>query len=262
MQRILSAAGLLALVVGVVWLLPPLATLLLVQGILLLAYREYAAMAASGGARMAHGPTAAALLGVVAVFALAPAMLPLVLLAVLLGGAVVQLARWPQQQMLAPVAAAAFAVLYLALPLAALAVIRAAHGREALLLLLATLVVSDTAQYYGGRWLGRRPLAPAVSPGKTVEGALFGLAAAPLLLWTVGAWGLADMPAAARALLGVLLALFGIAGDLFESTLKRDAGMKDSSSVIPGHGGVLDRIDALLFAAPVYYLVLELELIR
>ena len=257
MQRIVSAVALLALVLGVVWLLPPLATLLVVEAVLLLAYREYAAIAASSGARMAHGPTAAALLGAAAVFGLAPSMLPALLLATMVGGAIVQLARWPQQRMLAPVGGAAFAVLYLALPLASLAVVRAAHGREALLLLVATLAVSDTAQYYGGRWLGRRPLAPAISPGKTVEGALFGLAAAPLLLWTAGAWGLPDVPPAARALLGVLLALFGIAGDLFESTLKRDAGVKDSSSAIPGHGGVLDRIDALLFAAPVYYIVLE-----
>jgi len=65
------------------------------------------------------------------------------------------------------------------------------------------------------------------------------------------------MPAALRALLGVGVVTLGIAGDLFESMLKRSAGLKDSSNLIPGHGGVLDRIDALLFAAPIYYVVLK-----
>ena len=73
----------------------------------------------------------------------------------------------------------------------------------------------------------------------------------------VGAWWLPDMPAPFRAVLGVTIVALGIAGDLFESMLKRSAGVKDSSALIPGHGGVLDRIDALLFAAPVYYIVLS-----
>ena len=77
------------------------------------------------------------------------------------------------------------------------------------------------------------------------------------MLSRVGTWWLPDVPAPFRALLGATVVLLGIAGDLFESMLKRSAGVKDSSSLIPGHGGVLDRIDSLLFAAPVYYLVLK-----
>ena len=255
-QRVLSAAALLPVVVGVIWLLPPLATLVLVEAALLVAFLEYAEIAARADIRMPRAPTAAAVLGTAAVFSLAPAMLPAVLMAAAIGAAALQLSRWPREQTLAPAAAAAFAVLYLALPLGALAVVRFTHGREALLLLLVTLAASDTAQYYGGRWLGRRALAPAVSPGKTLEGALFGVAAAALVMWGAGGWWLADLPAAGRVLLGVLLALFGIAGDLFESTLKRAVGIKDASRIIPGHGGVLDRIDGWLFAAPAYYIVL------
>jgi phosphatidate cytidylyltransferase len=73
----------------------------------------------------------------------------------------------------------------------------------------------------------------------------------------MGTWWAAGIPVALRAMLGVAVVALGIAGDLFESMLKRSAGVKDSSSLIPGHGGVLDRIDALLFAAPVYYVFLK-----
>src|SRR4030095_10189089 len=111
----------------------------------------------------------------------------------------------------------------------------------------------DAAQYYTGGALGRRLLAPAISPKKTVEGAIGGFVFGALLLAAAGAWWLPRFPIGFRALLGVALFALGIAGDLFESMLKRSAGVKDSSALIPGHGGVLDRIDALLFAAPVYY---------
>ena len=134
------------------------------------------------------------------------------------------------------------------------------RGREALFLLLLTVMVSDTAQYYTGRAFGRRLLAPAISPKKTIEGAIGGFVFGALLLAVVGAWWLPAMPVALRALLGVALVALGIAGDLFESMLKRSAGVKDSSTLIPGHGGVLDRIDALLFAAPVYYIVLKMRI--
>ena len=118
-------------------------------------------------------------------------------------------------------------------------------------------MVSDIAQYYTGRLAGRRPLAPTISPRKTVEGALGGLVFGALVLAIVGAWWLPRVPIALRALVGVTIVALGITGDLFESMLKRSAGVKDSSALIPGHGGVLDRIDALLFAAPVYYIVLQ-----
>ena len=135
--------------------------------------------------------------------------------------------------------------------------IRETRGRDALFLLMLTVVVSDTAQYYSGRAFGRRPLAPKISPKKTVEGAVGGSCSAPSLLVVAGAWWLPAVPIALRVVLGVTIVALGIAGDLFESMLKRSAGVKDSSSLIPGHGGILDRIDALLFAAPVYYVVLK-----
>jgi phosphatidate cytidylyltransferase len=154
-------------------------------------------------------------------------------------------------------AASLFPSLYLGLPVGAMIAIRETHGREALFLLMLTVVVSDTAQYYTGRALGRRPLAPAISPKKTVEGAVGGFVCGALVLAALGEWWLPVVPIALRAVLGATVVALGIVGDLFESMLKRSAGVKDSSTLIPGHGGVLDRIDALLFAAPVYYVVLK-----
>jgi phosphatidate cytidylyltransferase len=124
--------------------------------------------------------------------------------------------------------------------------------------LIATVMVSDTAQYYGGRAMGRRPLAPAISPKKTVEGAVWGFVAGTAMLGILGRWWLPEVDATRRVLLGAVVVGLGIAGDLFESQLKRGAGVKDASGLIPGHGGMLDRIDALLFAAPVYYAFLLL----
>ena len=119
-----------------------------------------------------------------------------------------------------------------------------------------TVIVSDTAQYYTGRLLGRRLLAPAISPKKTIEGAVGGFVFGALF-FTASAHGgcLASVGRPCRA--GHRVVALGIAGDLFESMLKRSAGVKDSSALIPGHGGILDRIDALLFAAPFFYIVLK-----
>jgi phosphatidate cytidylyltransferase len=146
---------------------------------------------------------------------------------------------------------------YLGFPIGALIVIRQLHGREALFLLMFTVMVSDTAQYYSGRAFGKRLLAPVISPKKTIEGAVGGFVFGAVVMVVAGAWWLPALHVAFRALLGVTLVALGIAGDLFESMLKRSAGVKDSSTIIPGHGGVLDRIDALLFAVPVYYIVLK-----
>jgi phosphatidate cytidylyltransferase len=123
--------------------------------------------------------------------------------------------------------------------------------------MMLTVFVSDTAQYYSGRAFGKHLLAPAISPKKTVEGAVGGFVFGALFLTVVGQWWLPSIPAMARVVIGVAIVIAGIGGDLFESMLKRSAGVKDSSALIPGHGGILDRIDALLFAAPLYYIVLK-----
>jgi phosphatidate cytidylyltransferase len=146
---------------------------------------------------------------------------------------------------------------YIGLPLGMLVAVHAAAGWRATVLLLATVVVSDSGQYYSGRAFGRRPLAPAISPKKTVEGAIGGVILGTTFMAVASIYVFPGSNPAMAALLGAVIVFLGICGDLFESRLKRTAGMKDSSSLIPGHGGVLDRIDALLFATPAFYLYLR-----
>jgi phosphatidate cytidylyltransferase len=129
---------------------------------------------------------------------------------------------------------------------------------EQLLGLLAA-VSTDTGAYYAGSLLGRRKLWPKVSPKKSLEGALGGLCASMVLLAVYGRS--ADIPDLAAlsawqfALLGLILSLAAQAGDLFESALKRGCRIKDSSGLIPGHGGFLDRLDSVVFVLPVYMLI-------
>jgi phosphatidate cytidylyltransferase len=151
-------------------------------------------------------------------------------------------------------AAGSFAMLYIGVPLGALVSIHVFGGRGAVVLLVATIVISDTAQYYSGRAFGRHPLASRLSPKKTIEGAVGGFVVAPLFLHFAGPYLIPVATPLMIAPLGLALVACGIAGDLFESMIKRAADLKDSSALIPGHGGVLDRIDALLFATPPFYL--------
>ena len=131
---------------------------------------------------------------------------------------------------------------------------RAPDGMIWLFVLLAIIFSGDISAYYVGSYLGRHKLNPAVSPGKTIEGALGGLAGNLL----AGAVGLLFFLPSLSWSIGIVFCLaVGIAGqvgDLFESELKRSSSIKDSGGVLPGHGGFLDRIDALLFASPVAYL--------
>ena len=149
------------------------------------------------------------------------------------------------------------APIYIGVPLGMLVAVHVAAGWRATVLLIATVVVSDSGQYYSGRALGRRPLAPTISPKKTVEGAIGGVVLGTIFLALASSYVFPNADWRAFALLGAVIVVLGICGDLFESRLKRTAGMKDSSSLIPGHGGVLDRIDALLFATPAFYLYLR-----
>lgn len=127
------------------------------------------------------------------------------------------------------------------------------QGHVWLLLALMIVWAADTGAYFTGRKFGKRKLAPVVSPNKTVEGMAGGLVAGVLvavLLAPVAGASLAELPLV--ALVALLTAIFSVFGDLFESLLKRQAGVKDSGTLLPGHGGILDRVDSVLAALPVF----------
>jgi phosphatidate cytidylyltransferase len=265
--RVLSALILIPLVVGTVWFLPPIATLVLTLVAAVLAVFEYASLAASLGARV---PRVLALAAVVAAtiatclsgaqptdvdFRPDPGLLDVVILTALIAMSAAVIGSVPPGPAVLPsVGASLFSIVYLGVPLGALAALRMApDGPQKLLLLMAVIVISDSAQYYTGRSLGRRPLAPAISPKKTREGAVGGLVFGTASFVVGARWVFPATPMLLLALVGATIAAAGMIGDLFESLLKRSAGVKDSSHLIPGHGGVLDRLDSWLFAAPVYY---------
>lgn len=168
------------------------------------------------------------------------------------------------QHLAAPFGWSAFALLTLFATWGVIALLYRTQGVAYVLSLLAVIWIADIAAYFVGRAVGRHKLAPSISPGKTREGALAGIVG--VVIWMLSSaqwpgsfaadlmqrWGLF-----VTILLSILLAIFSIAGDLFESMLKRRAGVKDSSQLLPGHGGVFDRIDAVVAVVPLAYVLNE-----
>jgi phosphatidate cytidylyltransferase len=259
MTRVLSGAALIAIAVTVVWFAPDVVFQLFAAVLVALSVRELVALARASDLHVASVPVlVSALLTAGVVGTQSSYALEVALMAALVAIGLGALGSWRGgANALATVSAALFPSMYVGLPIGALVAVRTFAGPHVLFLLMLTVIVSDTAQYYTGRAFGRRPLALAISPKKTIEGAVGGFVFGTALFAGAGAWWVPGMPLPFRAGLGLAIVALGIAGDLFESMLKRSAGVKDSSALIPGHGGVLDRIDALLFAAPVYYIVLK-----
>jgi phosphatidate cytidylyltransferase len=148
-----------------------------------------------------------------------------------------------------------FGVVYIGIALSYLILIRSfSQGEYLVLFILLVTWAADTGAYYVGKTFGRHPLAPTISPKKTVEGFLGGLAFAIIAVYAGRFWiPHYDIGVMTCLILGSLLTITGLAGDLAESALKRNTGVKDSSGLLPGHGGMLDRIDSLLFTAPAFY---------
>jgi phosphatidate cytidylyltransferase len=159
----------------------------------------------------------------------------------------------PVESSLRRFSAVAFGLLYCSVLLGFLVLL----SRQEILVLLSIIWAGDSAAYYGGRALGKHKLAPAISPGKTVEGAIAGMLASVAAGILMGLW-LLEESATNLFMVAILSALAGQVGDLVESAVKRSAGVKDSSALLPGHGGILDRLDSLIFAAPVFHLFFSL----
>ncbi len=137
---------------------------------------------------------------------------------------------------------------------AALLLMRLEHGAVMTVAMLVVIWSADTFAYFIGKRFGRRKLAPSISPGKTMEGLVGGLVGAGLVAMLAATWllNLNTAQTLGWLLASLVAALFGVFGDLYESRLKRHAGVKDSGRLLPGHGGLLDRIDGLLAATPAY----------
>ncbi|MGI8653684.1 MAG: phosphatidate cytidylyltransferase [Pyrinomonadaceae bacterium] len=181
-------------------------------------------------------------------------ILPLLVIAAL---AAAMLRGAPFDKMMASVGATVLGVLYVAFLGSHLLALRVGFRQTlaAQLLSFFFLVImgSDTGAYYTGRSLGRHKLAPNISPGKTWEGAVGGMLASLLLAALAHFWFFRELNLGVALGLAALMNVLGVAGDLTESALKRGAGAKDAAQILPGHGGLLDRLDSLLFNAPLIY---------
>ncbi|MEQ1898103.1 MAG: phosphatidate cytidylyltransferase [Vicinamibacterales bacterium] len=253
MTRLISGLVLALAALVAIWFLPTFALRLLVAAVAALGAREVLTILRAGDLRPAPWLAMAFTAGSSLAMGDVAARYNIVVLA---GLGVMLIEVLARGNGLAAAGAVVGGAIWVGVPLGLLARVHDIGGPSAVLLLLGTVVVSDSSQYYTGRLLGRHLLAPTVSPKKTIEGALGGVVFGTAAMVLGGRWVLPYVGVPLLVGTGLAVVLLGICGDLFESRLKRLAGLKDSSSLIPGHGGVLDRIDALLFAAPAFYLLL------
>lgn len=255
LTRVATAVILIPLVLALVLWAPEWLFVGVLVLVALLALREYLDLAERAGQAPLRYFSFLAAIALVAwppAAGAAPLLVPMAL----------ALAMWPARSLdkaLPGAAATVLGILYIGTPMALLADLRRLpEGPRWVMYVLMLTWVSDTAAYFAGRALGRRRMAPRISPGKTWEGAVasviagvaFGIAYTKFFLP-----GVSPLWSAATAL---FVNLAGQVGDLAESALKRGAGVKDSSTLLPGHGGFLDRLDALLFAVPALWYILSL----
>jgi len=255
-KRVATAAVLIALLLAVLFWLPAWATVVLVTLVVLMGAWEWSAFLkwADPRARSAFVALVAIFLPVAWWLTRTPAGLEALLAVALLWWLLALLWIVVAPRRVQPWSAGFAGLLSLVPAWLALSRLRleARHGAEWVLFSLLLVWMADIGAYFCGRRFGRRRLAPAVSPGKTWEGALGGLVASGIVAIAGGAWF--RLPLEPFLVLCLAAVAFSIVGDLTESLLKRFAGMKDSGTLFPGHGGVMDRIDSVTGAVPVLLL--------
>lgn len=266
MKRILTAIVGLPILLYTVWSPIPYFFIALIAIAVTLALAEFYGLASKVGAKPQALAGYAAALVIIASFVYNEPLLAIVALSVLVIGSLAAAVFKPDEikESLLSVSATLFGVVYVALLAGCLAGVRmipntfaamsATHFSSKLITtFFAMVMMTDTGAYYTGRTIGRHKLAPSISPGKTIEGAVGGfvaaIAAGPLCKLIF----FHEFPIAHALLLGAAIGAVGQIGDLAESMLKRSASVKDSGKLLPGHGGVLDRIDSILFCAPLLY---------
>lgn len=252
-ERVVTAVILAAVMLGIMLGLPPIATVWLLTVLVLVGAWEWASFAglASRGARAAFTAVVAlALLACFYLYTASPGFVWITLTVAMVWwfAAFLWLCLAPAR--VTPVTATLAGLLSL-VPcwLALVYVTRTTHSTHWVLFTLALVWAADTGAFFAGRWLGRVPLAPRVSPKKTWEGALGGISASAIVAWMAATWWL-SVDVWPFVFTCVAVAALSIVGDLTESMLKRSSGLKDSGSLFPGHGGMLDRIDSVTAAAP------------
>lgn len=260
-QRVLTAAVLVAVMLAVIFWLPTRAFAVVLGTVVLVGAREWADLSGcrQPGQQGYVGALFLALLLLAWVERALPGITWMVLVAATLFWVAITGWLWSHADSLGkPIGRSLLligGVLVLAAPWLALVTLHESIGPMPVLFLLLIVWVADSGAYFAGRRWGKRRLAPALSPGKTREG-VYGALAAVTLLAVIGGFGFGLD--AGRWVLFLLLCLVttlvSVAGDLFESLLKRQRGVKDSGRLLPGHGGVLDRVDSLTAAAPVFVL--------
>jgi phosphatidate cytidylyltransferase len=266
MKRVFTALVLVPILIAVIGYAPPPSFLLLVAGATILALEEFYSLAARSGIEVFRIAGHGASLLLLATFyrSATESWQPLLILAgsCLLFFALGLRRGGRLQTVLSGVAATILGLLYISAALGLLLVVHGwsapfGAGRQWIFFLLMVVWFGDTGAYYVGCGFGRQPLAPLISPNKTLEGALGGLLGNVLAMFVAKQFLLPLAPWGHLACLSILLGAVSQVGDLSESALKRGAGMKDSSNLLPGHGGMLDRIDGVLFASPVLFAYLQ-----
>ena len=185
-------------------------------------------------------------------------MIQIILILLTIGSLVAAMLRGaPFDRMITSAGVTVLSVMYIVLLGGHLIALRVgfapALSKHLLAFFFLVIMGSDAAAYYGGRAFGKHKLAPSISPGKTWEGAVAGMLGSLLLAAAAHYWFFPELPTKLTLGLAALMNVIGVVGDLTESALKRSAGAKDTAKILPGHGGVLDRMDSLLFNAPVIY---------
>jgi phosphatidate cytidylyltransferase len=268
MQRVLTAAVLLPLLLALVWFASTPWLYLVLCGVgLIMAWEWTAFMGWTSPARRLAYVGVAGLVLAATWFspingpALTTALIPVAIVWLLMPLRFRSYSNAPEQSRIATPVMMLAGLVMIASALIAVATLHALpNGALKLLFVLFLVFAADTGAYFAGRAFGKRKLALKISPGKTIEGALGGLALCAVWALLAGSWvfGLRDAGAIA-ALVGIslLVAVVSIIGDLTESMLKRSVGLKDSGHILPGHGGILDRVDSIVAAVPVMVLGLR-----
>jgi len=266
MKRILTALVALPILLYTVWNEIPYFFVAIGLAAVMVGLAEFYSLASKAGCRPIKSAGYLASIAVVAASVYEkPAWIAATFAALAMGALAVEVFRAEDmQKSLASVSATVFGVVYIALLLGFLVSLRMTPddftapatpklAAKLMTMFFAMVMMTDTGAYYTGRSIGRHKLAPRVSPGKTIEGSIGGFISAALAGLASKYIFFPEIPALHALLLGAVVGVAGQIGDLAESLLKRGSQVKDSGNIFPGHGGMLDRVDSILFCAPLIY---------